>query len=89
MRVEICLRTLFGVETITMAQHKDIGGPTSVLDLEATSNRTAEDLSIFSAPALEVVSQWWLESKRRWSARDGVKSMVPRVGVGRDDVRSG
>ena len=83
MRVEICLRTLFGVETITMAQHKDIGRPTSVLDLDATSNRTAEDLSIFSAPALEVVSQWWLESKRRWAELNGPKAAVVPVVVRR------
>lgn len=83
MRVEICLRTLFGVETITMAQHKDIGGPTRGLDLDATSNRTGEDLSIFSAPALEVVSQWWLESKRRWAELNGPEAAVVPVAVRR------
>ena len=77
-----------------MAQQNDTGSPAAVLPLSAFSldpspDRAPDDLEIFSAPGVEAVLQWWLESKRRWSARDGVKSVMPRVGVGRDDVRSG
>jgi hypothetical protein len=41
---------------------------------ETAAERPSENLSIFSAPALEVVFQWWLESNRRWTERDRNRS---------------
>ena len=77
-----------------MAQQNDTGSPAAVLplsafSLDASPDRAPDDLAIFSAPGVEAVLQWWLESKRRWSARDGAKSVMPAITVGRDDVRSG
>jgi hypothetical protein len=39
-------------------------------------DRGPENLSIFSGPALEVVFHWWLESNRRWTARDVRKAPI-------------
>jgi hypothetical protein len=57
-------------------------GSTAALALSAPSpdvnpDRTPENLSIFSAPALEVVFHWWLESNRRWTARDVRSAAFP------------
>jgi hypothetical protein len=64
-----------------MAQQSDPGGPSAALaphalSPEANSDCTLENLSIFSAPALEIVSQWWLESTRRWTERDVTKAPI-------------
>ena len=65
-----------------MSQQSDKGGPCAALaphalSLEAKSDCTVENLSIFSAPALEIVSRWWLESNRRWTERDVSKTLMP------------
>ena len=66
-----------------MAQHKASGAPTTVLEPAATPNRTTDDRSIFSAPAREVVSQWWAESKRRWAELNGPDALVAPVVIRR------
>lgn len=58
-----------------MAQQSDTGGSSAALaphtlSPETSSEGTIENLSIFSAPALEIVSRWWLESNRRWTERN-------------------
>jgi hypothetical protein len=35
-----------------------------------------DHLSIFSAPAIEIVFQWWIESNRRWTERNGPKALT-------------
>jgi len=37
------------------------------------SERTADDLAIFTAPGVGVVMHWWAESNRRWAERDQSK----------------
>lgn len=32
----------------------------------ATTADASDELSIFSAPGMEVVMQWWIESNQRW-----------------------
>jgi hypothetical protein len=64
-----------------MAQQSNTGGPsaalaTHALSPEADSDCTLENLSIFSAPALDIVSRWWLESNRRWTERDATKAPI-------------
>ena len=39
-----------------------------------SSDRTPDDLAIFSAPGVGVVMHWWAESNRRWSERDRAKA---------------
>jgi hypothetical protein len=63
-----------------MAQQTDTHGPTAALEPgarapEAASERPPDHLSIFSTPALEVVSHWWLESNRRWTEQNGPKAL--------------
>ena len=65
-----------------MAQQSDTGGPSATLaphalSPEANSDCTLENLSIFSAPALDIVSRWWLESNRRWTERNVPKTLMP------------
>ena len=62
-----------------MAQQSNTGGPSAALaphalSPEANSDCTLENLSIFSAPALDIVSRWWLESNRRWTERNVSKA---------------
>ena len=62
-----------------MAQQSDAGGPSAAvaphaLSPETNSDCTLENLSIFSPPALEIVSRWWLESNRRWTERNVLAS---------------
>jgi hypothetical protein len=33
-----------------------------------------EDVSIFSASAVELVQQWWRDSNRRWAETNALKS---------------
>lgn len=40
-----------------------------------SSERTADDLAIFSAPGVGVVMHWWAESNRRWTERDRAKAL--------------
>ena len=73
-----------------MPQQNDTGSPAAVLplsafSLDASPDRAPDDLAIFSAPGVEAVFQWWLESKRRWSARDATKLVMPLT-VGGDDL---
>jgi hypothetical protein len=60
-----------------MSRPNDIASRTSIapdaVPAEAAADRPSENLSIFSAPGLEVVFQWWLESNRRWTERDRSK----------------
>jgi hypothetical protein len=70
-----------------MAQQSDTGGPSATLaphalSSEADSDSTPENLSIFSAPALEIVSRWWLESNQRWTERN-----VPKAPLLLDEAR--
>jgi hypothetical protein len=68
-----------------MAQQSDTGGLSAALaphalSPEATSDCTLENLSIFSAPALDIVSRWWLDSNRRWTERNVPKApLFPAV----------
>ena len=39
-----------------------------------SSDRTPDDLAIFSAPGVGVVMHWWAESNRRWAERDQSKA---------------
>jgi hypothetical protein len=64
-----------------MPQEHDTGGATAALARDAlspgaTPDRTPDNLSIFSAPALEVVFQWWVESNRRWTERNESKALI-------------
>ena len=64
-----------------MAQQSNTGGPSAALaphalSPEADSDCTLENLSIFSAPALDIVSRWWLESNRRWTERNVPKAPI-------------
>jgi hypothetical protein len=53
---------------------------TRALASEATpSDRTADDLEIFSAPGVGLVMHWWAESNRRWSERDRAKALAVDV----------
>ena len=67
-----------------MAQQNDTGSPAAVLplgalSLDASPHRALDDLEIFTAPGVEAVFQWWVESKRRWAERDGANAgEVPR-----------
>ena len=68
-------------ERSNMSQQSNTGGPSAALashalSPEADSDCTLENLSIFSAPALEIVSQWWLESNRRWTERTIPKAPI-------------
>ena len=55
-----------------MAQHNDSDGVTAAVASDAlTSDRRLDDVAIFSAPAVEVVLHWWVESNRRWTERNG------------------
>jgi hypothetical protein len=67
-----------------MAHKNDNTASTATLTLDPLSLKSLPDpasdnLSIFSAPALEVVSQWWLESKRRWAELNGTDAVAPVV----------
>jgi hypothetical protein len=35
---------------------------------------SSEDVSIFSASAVELVQQWWRDSNRRWAETNALKS---------------
>jgi hypothetical protein len=37
--------------------------------LNTPSDRPLDHLSVFSAPGVEAVFQWWRESNRRWAER--------------------
>ena len=54
-----------------MNQPSDTSGSRAALAPHAlspeTNSDTLENLSIFSAPALEIVSRWWIDSNRRWT----------------------
>jgi len=55
-----------------MAQHNDSDGFTAAVASDAlSSDRRLDDVAIFSAPAVEVVLHWWVESNRRWTERNG------------------
>ena len=76
-----------------MAQQSDTGGPSAALaphalSPEANSDCTLENLSIFSAPALDIVSRWWLESNRRWTERNVPKAPI-FLAVARPDATLG
>ena len=49
------------------------------LSLQSLPDPASDNLSIFSAPAVEVVSQWWIESKRRWAELNGADAVVAVV----------
>ena len=80
--VDVCLRKLSSVlEKKNMNQPSDTSGSRAALaphalSPEATSDCTLENLSIFSAPALDIVSRWWLESNRRWTERNVPKAPI-------------
>ena len=40
------------------------------------SDRTPDDLAIFSAPGVGLVMHWWAESNRRWTERDRAKALT-------------
>jgi hypothetical protein len=76
-----------------MSQQSDRGGASAALaphalSPEANSTYTLENLSIFSAPALEIVSRWWLESNRRWTERNVPKAPI-FLAVARRDATPG
>jgi hypothetical protein len=41
---------------------------------DGTPDVSIENVTIFSAPAVELVMHWWRESNRRWAARDRLNS---------------
>ena len=50
---------------------------TRALASDATpSDRTPDDLAIFSAPGVGLVMHWWAESNRRWTERDRAKALT-------------
>jgi hypothetical protein len=49
------------------------------LSLQSLPDPESDNLSIFSAPAVEVVSQWWIESKRRWAELNGADAVAAVV----------
>ena len=64
-----------------MAQQDETGRPTATMTLNASSVLAAADaptesLSIFSAPGIELVFQWWADSNRRWSERNRQNGLV-------------
>ena len=78
--VDVCLRKLSSVlEKKNMNQPSDTSGPGAALaphalSPETNSDCTLENLSIFSAPALEIVSRWWIDSNRRWTNGNAPKA---------------
>ncbi len=44
-----------------------------------SSDRTPDDLAIFSGPGVGVVMHWWAESNRRWAERDRAKALAVDV----------
>ena len=56
-----------------MERQNDPIGVTRALASDVSSDRTPDDLAIFSAPGVGVVMHWWIESNRRWSERDRAK----------------
>jgi hypothetical protein len=72
-----------------MPAQNDRDGFTAALAPDVlSSERTPNELAIFSAPGVEVVLHWWVESNRRWAERDRAKALMahPVVlhGEGRD-----
>lgn len=62
------------LETRTMERQIHPPAFTRTVASEALpSDRTADDLAIFSAPGVGVVMHWWAESNRRWAERDELK----------------
>jgi hypothetical protein len=39
----------------------------------SSSDRTPDDLAIFSAPGVGVVMHWWAENNRRWAEENRLK----------------
>jgi hypothetical protein len=81
MDVEVRLRELCPCwrKRGNMAQQSDTSGPAAALQLDA--------LAIFSAPGVEVVFQWWLESNRRWTERNGPKALSGDPGMTVGNIR--
>jgi hypothetical protein len=53
---------------------------TRALASDATpSDRTPDDVAIFSAPGVGAVMHWWAESNRRWTERDRAKALAADV----------
>jgi hypothetical protein len=57
-----------------MEQQIHPGSVTRAVASDPLSDRTPDDLAIFSAPGVGVVMHWWAESNRRWSERDRAKA---------------
>jgi hypothetical protein len=59
-----------------MAQnnHPDVFAAALAPDM-LSPDRTPDHVPIFSAPALGVVFHWWVESNRRWTARNASNSL--------------
>ncbi len=65
------------LEKSKMAQNNDSDDCVTALAPDVlSSDRTPDDVAIFSAPALGVVFHWWAESNRRWTARNDSKMLV-------------
>src|SRR5262249_48873671 len=61
----------------TMPAKTDRNGLTAGLAADVLSpDRTPNELAIFSAPGVEVVLHWWVESNRRWAERDRAKARM-------------
>jgi hypothetical protein len=77
--VEVCLlKLLFASgEKAVMAQNTDSDGFVAALAPDVLSpDRTPDEVAIFSTLALGVVSHWWIESNRRWTARNGPNTPI-------------
>ena len=71
-----------------MSQENDTGTAAvlqrKTFSLNASPVHASPELAIFSAPGVEAVFLWWLESNRRWTERNGANGLLPPGAVGRD-----
>ena len=62
---------------VLVNEKQEIGGGESVgseSSVHSTAGPSGEDVSIFSASAVELVHQWWRDSNRRWAETNALKS---------------
>jgi hypothetical protein len=59
-----------------VSEKREVGGDsvTSESSVRPVTDPSGEDVSIFSASAVELVQQWWRDSNRRWAETNALKS---------------
>jgi hypothetical protein len=71
-----------------MSQQNDTGTAAvlrqNTFSLNPSPVQASPELAIFSAPGVEAVLLWWLESNRRWTERNGTDGLIPPGAVGQD-----